>query len=157
MSNYFLYAALCMSVWACASVSSSSSSSNKDRLASGKVCGTITWQAGNRMPSPDRKPTKDLGVSRELRVYELTNIQQVRTENGFIKAVATPLITSVISDKDGKFCISLPAGKYSLIVKEGEKGLWANQYDGEGNIFPITISSGTTSNIDFVINYNAVY
>jgi predicted lipoprotein with Yx(FWY)xxD motif len=45
------------------------------------------------------------------------------------------LITSVLSDKNGDFCLELPEGKYSIMVREEGKGLWANIFDGEKTYF----------------------
>jgi hypothetical protein len=42
-------------------------------------------------------------------------------------------------------------------VKEGEKGLYANQFDGEGNIFPVKVSKDKVSIVVFTIDYQAVY
>ena len=121
------------------------------------ICGLIIWKTGNLMPSPTHKLPKPKAVQRELFVYELTNTQQVTSQNGFYKAIVTNLVKSVISDADGKFCLALPEGKYSLFVKEGEKGLYANQFDAEGNIFPVKISKDKLSIIVFAIDYQANY
>jgi hypothetical protein len=114
------------------------------------VCGSIVWKSGNSMPSPDQVPVKSKPVQRELFVYDLTNTDQATLQNGFYKAIVTNLIKSVKSDSEGK-------GRYSLFVKEGDKGLYANQFDGEGNIFPVKISKDKVSIIVFTIDYQAVY
>lgn len=121
------------------------------------ICGSIVWKTGNLMPSPTQKMPKPKAVQRELFVYELTNTQQVTSQNGFYKSIVTGLIKSVKSDADGKFCLALPEGKYSLFVKEGEKGLFANQFDAEGNIFPVKVSKDNLSMIVFTIDYQANY
>jgi len=121
------------------------------------ICGSIVWKSGNFMPSPDHEVPKPKAVKRELFVYELTNTQQATLQNGFYKAIVTGLVKSVKSDADGKFCVELPEGKYSLFVKEGEKGLYANQFDAEGNIFPVKVSKDNLSMIVFSIDYQANY
>ncbi len=121
------------------------------------ICGSIVWKSGNLMPSPDRIVPKPKAVQRELFVYELTNTQQATLQNGFYKAIVTGLVKSVKSDSYGKFCVELPEGKYSLFVKEGEKGLYANQFDAEGNIFPVKVSKDNLSMIVFTIDYQANY
>ena len=121
------------------------------------ICGSIVWKSGNLMPSPDSQVPKPKGVQRELFVYELTSTEQATLQNGFYKAIVTNLIKSVKSDADGKFCLALPEGKYSLFVKEGDKGLYANQFDGDGNIFPVKVTKDNLSMIVFTIDYQANY
>jgi hypothetical protein len=67
------------------------------------------------------------------------------------------LITSVLSDKNGDFCLELPEGKYSIMVREEGKGLWANIFDGEENIFPFEVKKEKNEPINFVVNYQAAY
>ncbi len=121
------------------------------------ICGSIVWKSGNLMPSPDQTPVKAKPVQRELFVYDLTTTEQATLQDGFYKAIVTNLIKSVKSDSEGKFCMELPEGRYSLFVKEGDKGLYANQFDGEGNIFPVKVSKDKVSIIVFTIDYQAVY
>jgi len=121
------------------------------------ICGSIVWKSGNLMPSPDREPVKAKPVQREVFVYDLTNIEQATLQNGFYKAIATSLIKSVKSDSEGKFCLELPEGRYSLFIKEGDKGLYANQFDGDGNIFPVKVSKDNLLIVVFTIDYRAVY
>jgi hypothetical protein len=121
------------------------------------ICGSIVWKSGNLMPSPDQVPVKPKPVQRELFVYDLTNKDQATLQNGFYKAIVTNLIKSVKSDSEGKFCLELPEGRYSLFVKEGDKGLYANQFDGDGNIFPVKVTKDKLSIIVFSIDYQAVY
>lgn len=121
------------------------------------ICGSIIWKSGNLMPSPDHELPKPKGVQRELFVYDLTNSEQATLQNGFYKAIITNLIKVVKSDADGKFCVVLPEGKYSLFVKEGDKGLYANQFDGDGNIFPVKVTKDNLSMIVFTIDYQANY
>lgn len=121
------------------------------------ICGSIIWKSGNLMPSPDHEIPKPKAVQRELFVYELTNTQQATLQNGFYKAIVTNLVKSVKSDAGGKFCVELPEGKYSLFVKEGNKGLYANQFDADGNIFPVKVSKENLSMIVFTIDYQANY
>ena len=121
------------------------------------VCGSIVWKSGNLMPSPDREAVKAKPLKRELLVYELTNISEATSQNGFYTAIAKSKIKSVKSDAQGKFCVDLPEGEYSLFVKEGDKGLYANSFDGKGNIFPVKVSKGKVSIIVFTVDYQAVY
>ena len=121
------------------------------------ICGSIVWKSGNYMPSPDREMPKPMPVQRELLVYELTNISEATLQNGFYTAIVKSKIKSVKSDTEGKFCLDLPEGEYSLFVKEGDKGLYANSFDGKGNIFPVKVSKDKVSIIVFTIDYQAAY
>jgi hypothetical protein len=121
------------------------------------VCGSIVWKSGNLMPSPDREPVKAKPVQRELFVYELTNIAEATLQDGFYTAIVKSKIKSVKSDINGKFCLDLPEGNYSLFVKEGDKGLYANSFDGQGNIFPVKVGKDKVSIVMFTIDYQAAY
>ena len=121
------------------------------------ICGSINWKSGNYMPSPDREMPKTKPVQRELLVYELTNISEATLQDGFYTAVVKSKIKSIKSDTEGKFCLDLPEGEYSLFVKEGDKGLYANSFDGQGNIFPVKVSKNKVSIIVFTIDYQAAY
>ena len=121
------------------------------------ICGSIIWKSGNLMPSPDREPVKAQPVQRELFVYDLTNSEQATLQDGFYKGIVTTFVKSIKSDSEGKFCLELPEGRYSLFIKEGNKGLYANQFDGDGNIFPVKVGKDKLSIIVFTIDYQAVY
>ena len=110
------------------------------------------------MPSPDSPPPKGHPVEREILIFPLLNMSQVVAgDNGFIKSVgdAEPVET-VKSDEEGKFCVSLPAGRYSVVVRE-PKGLYANLFDTENNIFPVTVKKGKQETIVVDITHQAVF
>lgn len=122
------------------------------------ITGQILWQAGNQMPSPDAPPTENKrGVQRTVYIYELTNANQVTTQDGvFHTNIQTNLVAQVVTDANGNFSVALEPGKYSLFTKE-EKGLYANLFDGEMNIFPVEVKKGEKTTIEFLINYQASY
>lgn len=112
------------------------------------------------MPSPDdvRPAGNGQPVVREVLIFPLLNASQVDMgENGFINSVrgAKPLKT-VKSDSTGKFCISLPAGRYSVVVRE-PKGLYANMADTQNNIFPVTVKAGQNTPVSVVISHGAAF
>lgn len=121
------------------------------------ICGSIIWKSGNLMPSPDHKAVKATPIQRELFVYELTNISETTLQSGFYTDIVKSKVKSVKSGADGKFCLDLPEGDYSLFVKEGDKGLYANSFDGKGNIFPVKVSKDKVSIIVFTVDYQAAY
>ena len=130
--------------------------SKKQAIPQG-ICGTVLWKEGNLMPSPDRPMPQGTPVVREIFIYQLTNQAQVTMiDDVFYKDLKTKLVKSIKSDKSGKFCIALPTGTYSIFSKE-EKGLFANSFDGEMNIFPVEVKAKQQIKISFDINYKAVY
>ena len=122
------------------------------------ITGRILWESGNRMPSPDAPPTESKrGVQRTVYIYKLTNANQVTTQDGvFHTSIQTNLVSQVVTDANGNFSVALEPGKYSLFTKE-EKGLYANLFDGEMNIFPVEVKEGQVTTIEFLINYQASY
>ena len=121
------------------------------------IVGSVLWQSGNQMPSPDAPPSKGKGVQRTVYIYELTNGNQATTTDGVFHAnIQTNLVTKVETDADGDFAVSLEPGIYSLFTKE-EKGLYANLFDGENNIYPVEVKEGRLTHVEFLVNYAASY
>lgn len=123
------------------------------------VVGTITWLEGNMMPSiqdgedPEKEAQK---VERTVQIFPLTNISDVKVEDGLITSIATKKIKEVKTDGSGKYAIDLSPGRYSVVTVE-EGGLFANIFDGDGNIQPITIKENEWTLLDIQINYKAFY
>jgi hypothetical protein len=51
----------------------------------------------------------------------------------------------------------LPEGQYSIFVWEDGKGLYANGFDGQNNIFPVTVQKGKVEPITITVDYMAAY
>jgi hypothetical protein len=132
----------------------------KQSTARQGICGTVVEKRGNQMPGPGA-PRANAGgtpVEREVLIFPLLNMSQVEAgDNGFIKSVgeAKPIKT-IRSDKNGKFCVSLPIGRYSVIVRE-PKGLYANLSDTQNNIFPVNVQKNRQSTINVEITHQAVF
>ena len=127
------------------------------------ILGTITVREGNFMPGPNRKgkmPPADTPAGkiapREIFVYELTNLKQVKANGPFYSEIKTNLVTKVTSGPDGLFRVELKPGKYSVFSQE-PGGLFANRLDGDGNIYPIEVIENRLTLVDFIIDYNASY
>ncbi|GAA4468430.1 hypothetical protein GCM10023189_53770 [Nibrella saemangeumensis] len=123
------------------------------------ICGTVLFKSGNHMPGPDmpRAGANGRPVQREVLIYELTSLSQAEAEeDGFYSKVNRKLVKKAKSDKNGKFCVALPVGRYSLFVRE-EKGLYANLSDGQGNIFPIEVKKNRKTDTTVDITYAAVF
>lgn len=105
-------------------------------------------------------------VGREMRIHELTNLADVVEADGrpmhpdlsgpFYAQVNTPLVATVWSDANGFFQAALAPGQYSIFAVEGNL-LYANGFDGAGNIFPVEVKSGEVTGVTFSITYRAAY
>lgn len=138
-----------------------SKNSNEDMKQG--ITGTIIWEEGNQMPmiipddvEPTEKENKPKGIKRTLLIHELTKMVGSNSENGFHSKPATKEIARIESDSLGRFKVSLLPGKYSLFVLE-ERGYYANLSDGQQNIFPVEVKENEFTQVEFVINYKAVY
>lgn len=120
--------------------------------------GMVIKVSGNQMPSPDIPRTPQKGFKTTLYIYELTNLSQVvkQNESAFYSTINSKFVTKVETKEDGKYKVSLPEGKYSLFVKKGEL-FYANIFDGEGNIAPVTIEKGKMTTVVTKVDYDAVY
>ncbi|MEB2781287.1 carboxypeptidase regulatory-like domain-containing protein [Algoriphagus sp. C2-6-M1] len=126
------------------------------------VVGLVTWLEGNQMPTiavtgkKNKNTTIGEPVKRTLRIYPLMNISDVTLENGLFKSVAAKPITEVETDENGQYTVNLSPGRYSILTVE-EGGLFANIFDGEGNIQPVTVKENEWTLLDVVVNYKAAY
>jgi hypothetical protein len=163
MRSYYivlaLFFALSLSTSAQKSVPKKVVKADKSTIIQG-ICGTVVVKRGNYMPSPDSPRPNPGGVpaEREVLIFPLLNMGQVDMgDNGFINSVrdAKPIKTTR-SDKDGKFCVSLPVGRYSVMVRE-TTGLYANLSDSQGNIFPVTVPKNRQLTVGITISHQAVF
>jgi hypothetical protein len=122
------------------------------------ICGIVIVKRGNQMPSPDAPPRKGEPVERDVLIYPLLNMSQVQTnEKGFITSVGSKQpVKSVKSGKDGRFCVSLPVGQYSVLVQE-PGGLYANLSDSQNNIFPVAVQKNRQVTIGVTISHQAAF
>jgi len=124
------------------------------------ICGVVREKRGNYMPSPDspRQNPEGTPVERDVLIFPVLNRSQVEAgENGFINSVgdAKPVKT-VKSGKDGTFCVSLPLGHYTVMVRE-EKRLYANLSDSKNNIFPVNVQKNKSVTVTVSITHQAVF
>jgi hypothetical protein len=128
------------------------------------VSGKVTWLEGNQMPtikSEDQKSNssgriKGKPIVRVIKVYPLVNMADARLEDGLFQSIAGDPIAEVSSDGNGDYSLFLPPGNYSLFTVE-ENGLFANSFDGNGNIEPLIVKKGEWVRRDLVINYKAYF
>ncbi|MFN3997026.1 carboxypeptidase regulatory-like domain-containing protein [Algoriphagus sp.] len=125
------------------------------------ITGTVTWLEGNHMPmmTEDRKANTKAGpkpIQRNVRIYPLTKFSDLKMEEGLFTAIAKKPVAEVESNESGVYSIKLSPGRYSVFIVE-EEGLFANIFDGEGNVNPVTVKENEWTLLDVVVNYKAVF
>jgi hypothetical protein len=118
--------------------------------------GTVFLKQGNQMPAPGRAVSNGQPVKREIVIYQLTNINDVKNNNGVFYGVKTALVAKTTSNAKGQFAIALPAGQYSVFVVEKE-GLYANYFNGKGSINPVEVLPDSLTQKDIYISNKAVF
>lgn len=108
-------------------------------------------ESGKAAPKTIPKPIK-----RKIRIYPLTKFSDLKMEDGLFTAISGKPLTEVESNKQGKYSIQLSPGRYSVFIVE-EQGLFANIFDGEGNVQPVTVRENEWTRLDVEVNYKAVY
>ena len=137
----------------CSSVKKTDSSSETQGIT-----GLVTRVTGNQMPGPGATKPPPKGIPATILIYEPTHTSQV-TQSGtspLYTAINTRLVASVMSDSTGLFTVALPAGSYSLFVKQG-KLFFANLFDTNNNISLFTVEEGKLTKIKLTVNSGASY
>lgn len=124
------------------------------------VWGTVSSTEGNCMPTifPARNDCRTCAVQRKVRVYEYTTLQQAITSDPskvFSDDFTTKLVAETESDAYGFYQVSLPPGKYTIVVVENGK-LYANSWDGNNGINPFSCTGGRV-NVNLSMTYKAVF
>ena len=124
---------------------------------SGTLSGTVIFWEGNFMPG-NSTGTKT-PVVRDILIYEPTSIYEVSqahvVPDPFYADIQTKLVATTTSDTNGHFSLSLPAGRYSLFVKED--GLFYSNSFESNIIDPVTVTTGETTTVEFDITYQAAF
>lgn len=118
--------------------------------------GRLIWVEGNQMPGPDRKPTPSQGVAREVYIYPLLSLSDVKIEGVFVSEVNQQPIIKIQSDQNGNFAVNLPPGEYSVLIKETD-GLFVNAFDSQNHLNPVVVGSRDITRVEISINYLAAY
>lgn len=135
-------------------------SSNSDQTAG--IEGQVIWVEGNQMPqSTDKKsqsPSSGKGkpAKRTIRIHQLTHINQASLGDYLFGNIETPLVAEVETDEQGYFKVALPPGRYSIFTVE-ENGYFANVFDLDSYIYPLTVEKSKWNKIQIRIDYKAVY
>lgn len=118
------------------------------------VKGQLFWVNGNLISESKKKHIPQQGVTREIFVYDLATPSDVELDDGYFSKVHTKLVARGFCRSDGSFKIKLEPGRYSIFVKE-DQGLYANIFDNENHISPITVEPKKYSWITISINYKS--
>jgi len=120
--------------------------------------GMVTFLEGDAMPGPDGPMAKPHAVQREIWICQPLKRLDVPSQEGvFFQIDQNRVVVSKLSTKEGCYRISLDPGIYSVLIKEGDKGWFANLFDQNDLIQPIIIESGRIAKMDLLINYKAAY
>lgn len=121
------------------------------------IKGSVNWISGNQMPGLDKPISQPKPIIREIHIYKAVTLTEAVTVNGvFFTEIKKPVLKKVKSKKNGRFCVKLPPGEYSVFVKEPE-GLFANSFDSEGRIQYTLVKKGEFTTINLLVNYTAAY
>ena len=144
------------------------SGSNENRVSINQgIWGDVLFWEGNFMPMPypDVSSGTISPVIRTIFIHEATREDQVTWSYveiepccgaNFISEISTDLVAATQSDDRGFFELELPAGRYSIFVRE-HGYLYANMIDGRGYIFPVEVREGEVTGIQFNITYKACF
>ena len=120
------------------------------------IKGQVFWLSGNQMPGPGRELAPNLGVSREILIYEATTKADVVQHETFFSDIKTRLVATVVSGNDGRFKVKLPPGRYSVFIKE-PSGLFANLFNTSGEINPVVVEPKKFTWMSITVDYEAFY
>lgn len=126
--------------------------------ASQGIAGEVWWLEGDFMPRIGGKPSgRRTPVERELLIYPAINVAQTEGQTGpLFPSLSGQPVVSIASNESGEFSIQLPEGTYSVFTVE-PNGFYANSFDGQGLINPVTVKKGEMTPITIEINYMATF
>lgn len=124
------------------------------------IFGRVSWVEGNLMPAPGDTTylarSRGKAVVRDIYIYPAITVDKLSGRGPLFEQVPARLVKKVRSKADGSYFVSLPPGKYSLLVMEKE-GFFANVFDHDGYVNAVTVVPGVVSECDIIINYRAKY
>lgn len=134
--------------------------SNPDQTAG--IEGQVIWIEGNQMPQvSDNKselaaPMNGEPAKRTIRIHQLTHINQASLGDYLFGDIETPLVAEVETDEKGYFKVELPPGRYSIFTVE-ESGYFANVFDLDSYIHPLTVEKSKWNKVQIRVDYKAAY
>jgi hypothetical protein len=123
------------------------------------IWGNVWLWKGDFMPGPGGGANRGTvtPVRREVRIYAPASMKDLEPTFGEnFTRVKSRLIKKVRSDKNGFYQVSLPPGQYSIFVKT-DSTLYANWFDGQGNILPVTVVKDSVTKFQIDLTPGATY
>lgn len=100
---------------------------------------------------------KGIPIERDIYIFKAVKQQDALSAGGtFYKSINGELVYRLKSRKDGTFKVKLPPGRYSIFVMEKD-GYFANIFDGDNYINPVTVQANKFTAIQIQVNYKAFY
>ena len=121
------------------------------------ITGVLMVRQGDFMPSPEENPPKrgtEKPSSGQVYVYQAVSVANAGM-GPYYNSLGEPMHI-IKTDEEGTFSQELPAGTYSLFIKT-EQGLYANIFDGQGLINPVTVKEGAMTDVQLVQDNQATY
>lgn len=124
------------------------------------IAGIVLWEAGNMMPTFDRKGSeatpKSKPVQREVLVYTPIKRTECSGKGSLYDTVQGKLVASAESTEEGAFFIPLDTGHYSVLIKEGDQ-YFASVMNGDGILNPVEVKNNEITEMKIRVNYKAIY
>ena len=119
--------------------------------------GHIYLVTGNQMPMKGKPVQRHgKGIVREVWIYKATTMQQAEGQTPLFTKISTSLAAKVKSDSTGHYQAALPAGLYSVFVKERNQ-FFASETEGEGILNPAEVVAGKVTSRNVTVNIGAAY
>lgn len=118
--------------------------------------GNIYKVSGNQMPMKGAERPKPKALVCEVYIYQATTPKQAQGQGTLYNAISTKLAAKVKTDSTGHYQAELPAGIYSVFVKEGNQ-YFAAESDGTGTLNPAQVVTGKVTTRNVTVNHDAAY
>lgn len=119
--------------------------------------GHIYQASGNLMPMRGRTAKqRNKGLNCELAIYQATTAIQTSGHIPLFTQINTRLVASLHTDSTGYYHINLPAGQYSVFIRQNDS-YFAAETDDKGILNPVQVTAKQITHRDFTFNLHAVY
>jgi hypothetical protein len=118
--------------------------------------GAIYKISGNQMPMKGAESSKPKRLVCEVYIYQATTAKQAQGQGTLYSQISTKLVAKVKTDSTGHYQAELPAGLYSVFVKEG-KQYFASESDGTGTLNPAVVATNKVTTRNITVNFDAAY
>lgn len=118
--------------------------------------GCVYQKMGNKIPMKGKPQQKGRGISRELYIYQPTTAAQAEGDNLIFYKIGTKLMAITRSDSTGCYRVALPAGKYSVFIKDKDV-YYATETDDRGILNPVEIIKDSVVVKNWTLSKGATY